>query len=58
MLQASPDRVEPRCPHFGICGGCALQHLAEDQQIHAKQRVLLENLERIGHVAPERCCRR
>jgi len=53
VLQASPDRVVPRCPHFGTCGGCALQHLAEDQQIHAKQRVLLENLERIGHVAPD-----
>jgi 23S rRNA (uracil1939-C5)-methyltransferase len=53
VLQASPDRVEPRCPHFGTCGGCALQHLEESRQIHAKQRVLLENLERIGHVAPE-----
>jgi 23S rRNA (uracil1939-C5)-methyltransferase len=52
VLQASPDRVEPRCPHFGTCGGCALQHLAEDRQIHAKQRVLLDNLERIGHVTP------
>jgi 23S rRNA (uracil1939-C5)-methyltransferase len=54
VLVASPDRVEPRCPHFGTCGGCALQHLAESRQIHAKQRVLLESLERIGHVAPER----
>ena len=54
VLSASPDRVEPRCPHFGTCGGCALQHLDESKQIHAKQRVLLENLERIGHVAPER----
>ena len=54
VLVASPDRVEPRCPHFGTCGGCALQHLEESRQIHAKQRVLLENLERIGHVAPER----
>ena len=53
VLQASPDRVEPRCPHFGTCGGCALQHLAEDKQIHVKQRVLMENLERIGKVAPE-----
>lgn len=52
VLEASPDRVEPRCPHFGVCGGCVLQHLAEDKQIHAKQRVLLENLERIGHVTP------
>jgi len=53
VLRASDDRVTPRCPHFGTCGGCALQHLAEDKQIHAKQRVLLENLERIGHVTPE-----
>ena len=53
VLTASPDRVTPRCPHFGTCGGCALQHLAEDKQIHAKQRVLLDNLERIGHVTPE-----
>ncbi len=54
VLQASPDRVEPRCAHFGVCGGCALQHLAEDKQILAKQRVLMENFERIGHVMPER----
>jgi 23S rRNA (uracil1939-C5)-methyltransferase len=52
VLQASPDRVAARCPHFGTCGGCALQHLDESRQIHAKQRVLLENLERIGHVVP------
>ena len=53
VLDASPDRVAPRCPHFGTCGGCVLQHLDEARQIEAKQRVLLENLERIGHVAPE-----
>ena len=50
VLEASDDRVEPRCPHFGVCGGCVLQHLAEDRQILAKERVLRENLERIGHV--------
>ncbi|MBX9402479.1 23S rRNA (uracil(1939)-C(5))-methyltransferase RlmD [Lysobacter sp. BMK333-48F3] len=54
VLEASADRVVPRCAHFGTCGGCALQHMAEDQQILAKQNVLLENFERIGHVAPER----
>ena len=54
VLQAAPERVEPRCRHFGTCGGCAMQHFAEDKQILAKQRVLLENLERIGHVTPER----
>ena len=53
VLEASPDRVTPRCPHFGTCGGCVLQHLDETRQIEAKQRVLLENLERIGHVTPK-----
>jgi 23S rRNA (uracil1939-C5)-methyltransferase len=52
VLHASPDRVEPRCAHFGICNGCALQHLSAPAQIAAKQRVLLENLERIGKVQP------
>ncbi|HYG06400.1 MAG TPA: 23S rRNA (uracil(1939)-C(5))-methyltransferase RlmD [Stenotrophomonas sp.] len=54
VLQASPQRVPPRCPHFGVCAGCVLQHLNEDEQIVAKQRVLLDNLQRIGHVTPER----
>ena len=52
VIEASPDRVVPRCPHFGVCGGCVLQHLAEDRQIAYKQQVLLDNLQRIGHVAP------
>ena len=53
LLTRAPDRVEPRCAHFGVCGGCALQHLAAPAQIAAKQRVLRENFERIGKVAPE-----
>ncbi|MBS0569251.1 MAG: 23S rRNA (uracil(1939)-C(5))-methyltransferase RlmD [Proteobacteria bacterium] len=53
VLQASPDRVAPRCSHFGICGGCVLQHLSPQAQIAAKQRTLLDNLERIGKVAPK-----
>ncbi|MFT3792462.1 MAG: 23S rRNA (uracil(1939)-C(5))-methyltransferase RlmD [Rudaea sp.] len=53
VLRASPDRVVPRCAHFGVCGGCALQHLMPEAQIAAKQRVLLENFERIGKVRPE-----
>jgi 23S rRNA (uracil1939-C5)-methyltransferase len=50
VLKASPDRVTPRCPHFGVCAGCVLQHLDQGKQIAAKQHVLLENLARIGHV--------
>ena len=53
VLRASPDRVTPRCRHFGVCGGCALQHLDPAAQITAKQRVLLENFERIGKVEPK-----
>lgn len=53
VLQPSEHRVEPRCPHFGTCSGCVLQHMAEDKQILLKQRVLLENLERIGHVTAQ-----
>ena len=53
VLVAAPERVEPRCAHFGVCSGCAMQHYAEDKQILAKQNVLLENLSRIGHVTPE-----
>ena len=52
VVQASPHRVTPRCPHFGVCAGCVLQHLEESQQIVAKQRVLIDNLTRIGHVTP------
>jgi len=51
--QASPDRVTPRCPHFGVCGGCSLQHLDAAAQIRAKQQVLLDNLRHIGSVEPD-----
>src|SRR5690606_19805828 len=50
LLVRSPLRIEPRCPHFGTCGGCALQHLPAAEQIVAKQRVLRDNFERIGKV--------
>ncbi|TAM92991.1 MAG: 23S rRNA (uracil(1939)-C(5))-methyltransferase RlmD [Rhodanobacteraceae bacterium] len=52
ILTASPDRVAPRCRHFGVCGGCVLQHLAPAAQIAAKQNVLAQNFARIGHVEP------
>jgi 23S rRNA (uracil1939-C5)-methyltransferase len=52
VILPSPDRVDPRCAHFGVCGGCALQHLAPQKQIEFKQRQLLEALVRIGQVTP------
>ena len=54
VLSPSPDRVEPKCAHFGICGGCSLQHLSPMAQLAAKQGQLLEDLARIGRVAPLR----
>lgn len=53
VLEPSPHRVTPRCAHFGICGGCALQHLDPDAQLAAKQKELAGNLQRIGNVTPE-----
>lgn len=53
ILRASPHRVEPRCASFGVCGGCSMQHLEPRAQVAAKQRVLEDNLRRIGKVRPE-----
>jgi 23S rRNA (uracil1939-C5)-methyltransferase len=52
VLEPAADRVEPRCAHFGICGGCALQHLSPLRQLEFKQRQLFEALTRIGKVTP------
>ncbi|HMK85044.1 MAG TPA: 23S rRNA (uracil(1939)-C(5))-methyltransferase RlmD [Steroidobacteraceae bacterium] len=54
ISRASPDRVVPRCAHFGVCGGCSLQHLAPAAQLAAKERQLIDNLERIAGVRPQR----
>lgn len=53
VYTASLDRVEPRCPHYGYCGGCGLQHMAPEAQIRAKQGILEENFRRIGKVTPK-----
>lgn len=52
VLEPAPDRIAPRCAHFGICGGCALQHLAPESQLLVKERELREALRRIGKVEP------
>lgn len=50
VLKASPARVLPECPHFGVCGGCVMQHLATDSQLAVKSRVLEDALKFIGGV--------
>ncbi|MHB8847505.1 MAG: 23S rRNA (uracil(1939)-C(5))-methyltransferase RlmD [Burkholderiales bacterium] len=52
VVRPSFMRVEPKCRHFGVCGGCSLQHLDPGAQIAAKQRVLEDNLAHIGKVRP------
>lgn len=52
VLKASSQRVTPRCQYFGTCGGCAMQHVDPAAQVAAKQRVLEDNLARIGKVTP------
>ncbi|MGK2950935.1 MAG: TRAM domain-containing protein, partial [Thiobacillus sp.] len=53
ILKASAQRTDPRCKYFGHCGGCSIQHLEPSAQVAAKQRVLEENLARIGKVKPD-----
>ncbi|MFA0812519.1 23S rRNA (uracil(1939)-C(5))-methyltransferase RlmD [Microbulbifer epialgicus] len=53
ILQASPQRCVPRCPHVSLCGGCSVQHLQADTQIVEKQKILLDQLIRIGGIEPK-----
>ena len=53
VLRASSQRVVPPCPHFGICGGCSMQHLNLAGQTAAKQRVLEDALWHIARLKPE-----
>jgi len=48
--QYSPDRIEPRCIHFGICGGCKWQHLPYNLQLKYKEKQVRDNLIRIGKI--------
>jgi 23S rRNA (uracil1939-C5)-methyltransferase len=51
VVTASPQRVEPRCPHFGTCGGCDWQHIAHGTQLHFREEILRSQLKRVGHLA-------
>lgn len=53
VLTASAMRTTPQCPHFGVCGGCALQHLEPSAQVAAKQRLLEADLWHIGKARPQ-----
>lgn len=50
VITPSPDRVEPKCQHYKLCGGCVEQHLDSAKQLQFKQSQLLENMVRIGKV--------
>jgi 23S rRNA (uracil1939-C5)-methyltransferase len=54
VIAGSDDRVEPRCPWFGLCGGCAMQHISHAAQLRIKQTYLKESLQHIGGVSPKR----
>ena len=53
ILKPSAARAEPRCRHYGICGGCSIQHLDARAQVAVKQRVLEDTLWHIGKTRPE-----
>jgi 23S rRNA (uracil1939-C5)-methyltransferase len=50
ILEAGPDRRKPICPYFGICGGCSLQHMNYEAQLHAKRQQVIDLFERVGKI--------
>lgn len=49
ILQSSPKRVTPHCPHYLKCGGCDFQHISYDDQLQAKESIVLDTLRRMAH---------
>ncbi len=52
VIRASSQRVDAACPHFGVCGGCAMQHLESQAQVAVKQRALEDAFVHIGKLRP------
>ncbi len=50
VIEASPERISPKCKHFGVCQGCAYQHLPYEAQLKAKAEILKDQLTRIGKI--------
>jgi 23S rRNA (uracil1939-C5)-methyltransferase len=53
VIEASPERITAKCAHFGVCGGCSMQHMNMSAQVDFKQKILLEQLKHFGRVEPE-----
>ncbi len=53
LAEPSANRVEAVCPHYGICGGCSMQHIHPDEQIRLKQNVLQSHLQHFAGIQPE-----
>ncbi|MDR1576108.1 MAG: class I SAM-dependent RNA methyltransferase [Treponema sp.] len=52
ITEASPERIEPRCGRYGLCGGCNLQHIRYEAQLAAKTAIFKTAFERIGGFSP------
>ena len=52
IMQASDQRVEPVCEHFGVCGGCSMQHQEHEAQISSKQQSLMQQFDHLAHTQP------
>lgn len=53
VLRPAPERIDPGCIHFGVCGGCALQHMTPQWQLAFKESVVREKLRHMGGVEPK-----
>jgi len=53
VLTRSEDRVDAKCQHFGVCGGCSLMHMHPDAQLKMKQQTLNDHLTHFGQLQPQ-----